>query len=103
MLKEIFPNSIEIEDVRRCSLADSLTESYYITGLRSTVLSQAYFSGKQIVIDDLSMRQEYLELKRRKYIIISRPHQLLSEIAESVKNGMDYDETYRFKICRENG
>ncbi|MPN07334.1 hypothetical protein SDC9_154600 [bioreactor metagenome] len=46
----------------------------------------------------MSMEARYLELKNKGYIMMSRPHLLLSELADSVKNKQFYDENYKFKM-----
>ena len=73
---------IEIEDTKEWSLAKSISESEYIVGLNTTVLSEAYFSGKKIAIDDVSDPAKYSELDKRGYISIRRPHVLLSELGK---------------------
>lgn len=95
LLNEVF-SDIEIEDTTSISVADSITNSLYIIGLNTTVLSQAYFSDKEIVIDDISNREEYLELESRGYIMMSRPHWLLSELVHSLDSGSPYDSTFEF-------
>ena len=97
MLLKVF-SDIEIENFKAYSLSDSIRDSMYIIGLNTTVLSEGYFSGKNIVIDNMSMEARYLELKNKGYIMMSRPHLLLSELADSVKNKQFYDENYKFKM-----
>ena len=96
MLKSVFPD-IEIEDPSNYSLADSITDSLYIVGLNTTVLSQAYYSGKKIVIDDISMHDQYLELKEKEYIMLNRQHILLSDVVKELNENNHYDATYQFK------
>ena len=92
MLQEVFQN-IEIEEPQNCSLSDSITQSLYIIGLNTTVLSEAYFSGKKIVIDDVSNIEKFALLDERGYIAIKRPHILLSELKDDNK---EYDDRYAF-------
>jgi len=99
MLKEVF-DGVHIEDPIHYSLADSITDSWYTVGLNTTVISQAYFSGKEVVIDDISMPKEYAQLKDKGYIMLDRPHRLLSQVAESVEEQCVYDNTYLF-CCLE--
>lgn len=95
MLSEVFAET-EIEDPKNYSLADSITDSVYTVGLNTTVLSQAYFSGKKVAIDDVSAPSEYQELKDRQYIMLNRPHELLSDIVGELADSCPYDESYCF-------
>lgn len=101
MLKEVFFN-IEVENINEVSLADSIINSLYIIGLNTTVLSQAYFSEKNVVIDDISAEKEYLELKDKKYIMLNRPHILLSVLEKLIINEFPYDQTYNFILKTKN-
>lgn len=99
MLREVFAGT-DMEDTGSYTLADSITDSVYTIGLNTTVLSQAYFSGKKVVIDDISSYDEYAELKDKQYIMLSRPHVRLSNLIQTVDDGVGYDETYRFYITK---
>lgn len=93
MLRKVFQN-IKIEDSQNCSLSDSITQSLYIIGLNTTVLSEAYFSGKKVVIDDISNVEKFLLLEDRNCISIKRPHILLSELKDEIYK--EYDNRYAF-------
>lgn len=93
MLKKVFSN-IEVEDTSMCDLSESISRSLYIVGLNTTVLSQAYFSKKTVVIDDVSSIVKYRELDKRGYIMIKREHVLLSELSKNIYKS--YDENYSF-------
>lgn len=95
MLREVFAG-YHIEDPGACPLADSITDSVYTVGLNTTVLSQAYFSGKKVAIDDISMPEAYLELKDKQYIMLNRPHALLSQLMAEMEEQNPYDASCRF-------
>jgi len=57
-----------------------LENTKYVIGLNTTVLSEAYVEGKQIVIDDLSDKERFLDAKRRGAIAFKKKHLLLSEL-----------------------
>lgn len=97
VIKKIFID-FDIDDILSYSLARSIEDSLYIIGLNTTVLSQAYFSNKKIVIDDMSMKSKYLNLKEKKYIMLTRKHELLSRFIETVKNANHYDKTFDFFV-----
>ena len=94
MLGDVF-KGIMIEDTKNYSLSDSITNSLFTVGLNTTVLSEAYFSGKKVVIDDISNPQKYMELDERGYVMIKRPHILLTELVES--KHLEYNEEYAFR------
>ena len=93
MLKEVFCD-IEIEEPERCALGDSITKSLYTIGLNTTVLSEAFFSKKEVVIDDVSNPEKYMQLDLRVYLMIKRPHILLSELRGKLYN--QYEKKYAF-------
>lgn len=69
-----------IEDPKEISIEESLENSYLTIALASTVLSQAYHSGKKIVIDDISNPEKYRQLRERGYILIDKADYILSEL-----------------------
>ena len=93
MLNDVF-SDIEIEDTSQWTLSKSITVSLYIVGLNTTVLSQAFFSNKNVVIDDISNAEKYKQLDERGYVMIKRKHILLSQL----KNGdyTHFDNQYAF-------
>ena len=88
MLKRVFKD-IEIEDHAIWDLKESITKSLFIVGLTTTVLSEAYFSGKKIVMDDVSNRDKFNGLAERGYVMMNRPHILLSKLTEGLYNYCD--------------
>lgn len=80
---------IEIEDTNTCKLRDSITDSWFIVGLNTTVLSQSFFSGKQVVIDDISNGEKYKNLDKRRYIMMRREHITLSKLINDTKKYID--------------
>ena len=80
LLEETFEGYL-IED---CSwtLADSMECSEYIAAYNSTVLAEAYYSEKKIVIDDYVDPEKFQNMIDRDYIMLSRPHKLMSEIIQ---------------------
>lgn len=75
---------ITIEDSRIVPLKESLENTMYVIGLNSTVLSEAYVEGKQIVIDDISDKESFADAKRRRSILFTKEHLLLSEILHAI-------------------
>ena len=82
-IQKIFKD-IEVENYLEYNLDDSISDTLYIIGLNTTVLSQAYFSGKKVVIDNISMKNNFRDLKEKSYIMINRPHILLSNLINSI-------------------
>ncbi len=78
--REFEPCGIEIEDCRNVPLQDSVADSEYIVSMRSTVLMQAYYAGKTIVVDNISNPELFEELAEMKAIFIGKPHRLLSKL-----------------------
>lgn len=80
--KEILDSfkNITIEDSGIVSLKESLESTQYVVGLNTTVLSEAYIEGKQIVIDDISDKEQFIDAKKRGAIAFTKKHLLLSEL-----------------------
>ncbi len=77
---------IPIEDNFIVGIEESVLRTKNVISLYSSVLNQAYHSGKNIIIDDLSRPKDFKKLKERGYIMLSVNHRLLSEIVEENKN-----------------
>ena len=76
---------IEIEDYKTLTIEQSLKRTENAVSVYSTVLNQAYNNGIGIVIDDVSDRVKIERLAERLYIMLSKPHELLSELLERAK------------------
>ena len=61
--------NIESFDVKT---QDSINNSEYIVGTATTVLTEAYYGGKKILIDDVTDKEEYESLKSRKYLMLDK-------------------------------
>lgn len=77
---------IPIEDNFIVGIEESVLRTKNVISLYSSVLNQAYHSGKNIIIDDLSRPKDFKKLKERGYIMLSVNHRPLSEIVEENKN-----------------
>ena len=96
MLRTVFKD-YEIEDPKAYALENSIRDTVYVIGLNTTVLSQAFFSGKTVVIDDVSMPENYRELAAKGYIMIRRQHLLLSDLVRNIESLKDsFDGTCLF-------
>lgn len=82
LIKKICGNEILVENTSAVTIEDSLDCSFLTIALVSTVLSQAYYSGKKIIIDDISNPRIFRELRDKKYILIDKADMLLSELLE---------------------
>lgn len=78
-IESIF-NGIKIEKLD-ISIEESIDSTNYVVSKFSTVLYEAYLKNKNIVIDDVSNEKLYEDLKSYEYIMFSKKHILLSDIA----------------------
>lgn len=69
---------IDIED--DIDIVTSINECKYVISKFSTVLFQAYLLNKEIIVDDISNKELYKNLKEFGYIILNKNHTLLSQI-----------------------
>lgn len=74
---------LEIEDNRCISIEQSLMRTNNAISVYSTVLNQAYNNGIGIVIDDFSDKEKFEKLEERQYIMINKPHILLSSLLKT--------------------
>ncbi len=81
-INEVFSEYF-IENCKECSLKRSLETTFYCISINSTVLSEAHHSGKKVVIDDMTNRNEYNKLKDEKYIMLDKADYLLSELLKN--------------------
>lgn len=79
LLKKYVPAE-EIEIPKEVSILESISNLDFAVGSYTTVLSQAYFSGKQVVLDDVTFESEYHKLKSLKYILSLKNTIKLSEL-----------------------
>ena len=80
--KDLLANYFERDEIESCSvpIEMSLSNTENVISLYSTVLLQAYFSGINIVLDDINYAIEYNKLKDLEYILINKQHSRLSQI-----------------------
>lgn len=69
----------EIEYPTKVGILESISNLEYAVGSYTTVLIQAYFSGKKVILDDVTYRQQYDDLKKMKYILANNNLETLSK------------------------
>jgi hypothetical protein len=77
-IKRIF-SGFQIENPVDVPLNVSLARTRFAVSLYSTVLYQAYSSGKDTIIDDVTNKAKYEKLRDLRYIMVEKPHRKLSE------------------------
>lgn len=75
-----------LENTKDISIFQSLANTRGVISMYSTVLFQASFYGKNIVIDDITDRETFHRLKDVQYIMLNKPHTILSDIIGEKKN-----------------
>lgn len=76
--------SEEIEEPSNVSIMESLSNVDYVIGSYTTVLTQAYLSGKNVVLDDVTFYEQYIKLKNMNYYLSNASAILLSSL--QIKN-----------------
>lgn len=79
MIQRLF-DGFDIEQASEKTLSDSISETRWILGTFSTVLLQAFYAGKTVVLDDVSNPAYFSKLEEFQYIMVKKPHLLLSEL-----------------------
>ena len=86
LIYEVFGNDMTVENPKEVSIEESLDCSHLTISLTSTVLSQAYYSGKKIVLDDVTDPQAFGKLREIRYILVDKADMLLSELLDQRKD-----------------
>ncbi len=73
-------NEYNIEDPHKLSLSQSFMNTKTVVSKFSTVLYQAWYLGIDIVIDDYTVPELYNRLKDLGYVMVKKPHRILSAI-----------------------
>lgn len=77
-IRKIFSDK-QIQDCKKVDVWDSIAHAGMVISVCSTVLYQAYLKGVSVMIDDISQPELYKDLFERDYIMLNKPHVLLSE------------------------
>ena len=85
LVKRIF-SDFSIEDYSKVSIEESFGKTNGIISLYSTVLLQGSYNNKNVIIDDFTSKEDYKNLFELDYIMLSKPHKLLSAI---INDGYD--------------
>ncbi len=75
----------ELEDPRIVSIEESLSYSCNVVGSYTTVLLHAFFSGINVILDDVTFCERYKKLKDYGYILMNKNVGRLSEYQNSSK------------------
>ncbi len=86
VVRHIF-KEYDVQDKNNLSLNESMSDTECVASLISTVLFEGWNKQKTIVIDDYSQTETYLKLKDLDYIMLKKPHYLLSQIIKNVAKG----------------
>lgn len=79
ILLKKFVKEEEIEYPQEVSILQSISNIEYAVSSYSTVLVQAYFSGKKILLDDVTYYDQYIKLSKMKYILSQKNNGILSQ------------------------
>ena len=79
-LKKIVPREMLDNEVN--DIMQSISNTKFAVSRYSTVLYQAFINKKKIIIDDISNKQEFKQLKQLDYIMLNKKHELLSHVLE---------------------
>lgn len=75
-------SDFEIEVNAEIGIETSILRTRHVIGLYSTVLYQAHINHVPVVIDDLTAPERFAQLGSLRYIILDKPHRLLSALLQ---------------------
>ena len=75
-------SDFEIEETAEVGIETSILRTRHVIGLYSTVLYQAHINRVPVVIDDLTAPERFAQLKSLRYIMLDKPHGLLSALLQ---------------------
>ena len=64
-----YVDDIDIEWPQQVNILESVSNLDYAVGSYTTVLLQAFFSGKSVLLDDITFQKQYVKLKDLRYIL----------------------------------
>ena len=79
LLKKYVQES-EIEYPKDVTILESISNLEYAVGLFTTVLTQAYYSGKKVIMDDMTYKELYAKMGSISYILTSKVKDKLSDM-----------------------
>ena len=82
LLRKYVPED-KIEMPKEVDILESISNLTYAVGSYTTVLSQAFFSGKKVILDDITFKSQYNQLKEMEYILSATNSTKLSECQNS--------------------
>lgn len=82
-VRQVF-SDFNIEPFTEISIEESLMNTKNAISGYSTVLNQAYRNGIGIVIDDVSDVEAFNKLKEYQYIMLNKPHSILSKVCDEI-------------------
>ncbi len=74
-----------IENCAAVDIKTSILRTRHVVARYSTVLYQAYLNGVPMVIDDVTLPQQYQKLQEIKFFLFRASHELLSDKIEKAK------------------
>ena len=69
-----------IEDPSKVSIEESISNTRYVIGSYTSVLNQAFYSGRTAVLDDVVFLAQYKKLSDRQYILTKKEVLLFSKL-----------------------
>lgn len=82
---EIFNNTnIIVEDPRKISCSDSILDCEYVAGTFSSVLTEAYYYNKPIILDDITDKAAFEYMQQNKYFLLTKEHLNFSDFLQKV-------------------
>ena len=75
-------SDFEIEANAEVGIETSILRTRHVIGLYSTVLYQAHINHVPVVIDDLTDPERFAQLRSLRYIMLDKPHRLLSALLQ---------------------
>ena len=75
-------SDFEIEVNAEVGIETSILRTRHVIGLYSTVLYQAHINHVPVVIDDLTEPERFAQLRSLRYIMLDKPHELLSALLQ---------------------
>ena len=78
-LLEKYVDSNDIEYPNKVSIVESVANLEFAVGSYTTVLLQAYSSGRKVILDDVTFKIQYQQLSEMKYILADSSIPVLSQ------------------------
>lgn len=78
---------VQVDNALEVTTEETLKNTKYVAGHFSTVMTEAYYQGIPVILDDVTDRAVFQKMQDKMYFLLNKDHLLLSEMLEQFSKG----------------